>query len=418
MITFREKIYSIEEGHYTGPKDVESIPSAVGVIGKSTLVGAGIGAGVNYGLDKIVGVGSESPVLDGVKSGGKWGLISGIFLKLLLNHIHKPMTSVKYNEVDKLIRKQFGIYRVSGITFNDSLENRKTLNESFSFNDREVLKYKINISICDNSVTLYTFNLSDLELTKTSDHLDYYCKKYFGMEYTSKLINKNINSYSVNIVFTNYNIISLFIIELSKILSTKINILNNKAVIDVKSNSLQEENTETKDFSLKLLDKYDLAKIFISSAGGILSLSRRKSIPVNQKITSSVIELVINSLDRLSRTERANILGNFSKRSDFNNKYLESSLNRLRYIEGVHYTIGEKNSECSVYLSEGMLIICISNKSKKLDKISKILESYGSFINNLGDVTMMTHNINSRKELDSILVNLMNTLGELNIHTK
>ena len=161
MITFREKIYSIEEGHYTGPKDVESIPSAVGVIGKSTLVGAGIGAGVNYGLDKIVGVGSESPVLDGVKSGGKWGLISGIFLKLLLNHIHKPMTSVKYNEVDKLIRKQFGIYRVSGITFNDSLENRKTLNESFSFNDREVLKYKINISICDNSVTLYTFNLSD-----------------------------------------------------------------------------------------------------------------------------------------------------------------------------------------------------------------------------------------------------------------
>jgi hypothetical protein len=65
-----------------------------------------------------------------------------------------------------------------------------------------------------------------------------------------------------------------------------------------------------------------------------------------------------------------------------------------------------------------MLIICISNKSKKLDKISKILESYGSSINNLGDVTMMTHNINSRKELDSILVNLMNTLGELNIHTK
>ena len=52
------------------------------------------------------------------------------------------------------------------------------------------------------------------ELDKTSDTLDYYCKKYFSMEYTAKIINQKVNSYSVDIVFTNYHAMCQFIMEL------------------------------------------------------------------------------------------------------------------------------------------------------------------------------------------------------------
>lgn len=37
MIKFKEKQYTIPEGHYTGPKDMEEVPSALSVIGKTTL---------------------------------------------------------------------------------------------------------------------------------------------------------------------------------------------------------------------------------------------------------------------------------------------------------------------------------------------------------------------------------------------
>lgn len=417
MIIFKEKVYSIEEGHYTGPKDIEEIPSALGVIGKTALVGAGLGAGVNYGIDKISGVNSESPLLTGAKSGGKWGVISGIFLKLLLNHLHKPMTSVKYNEVDKIIRRQFGIIRISGITLNDSLDNREKLSESFSFNDRDILKYKINISICDNSITLYTFGLTDQELIKTSDHLDYYCKKYLGMEYTSKLINKKANSYSVSITFTNYDVIGSFIIELMKLLSCKINILNSKAVVEVKINNevLDTQQSEDRTFSLKLLDKYDLVKIFIKSGSMTLDSSLRN---LNDSVVRFILNLVTSSLDKLSGTERANVLGLPTKRKDFNNDYLESSLNRMRYVEGIHYSIGDKNPEISLYLSEGVLMICVDNRSKRLSKVVDLMNHNKASINNLGKVTMITYTMVSRRDLDNILLNLIKIFGKINIHTR
>lgn len=34
------------------------------------------------------------------------------------------MSSIKFQEVDKLIRREFGIYRASGVTIGDSLDKR------------------------------------------------------------------------------------------------------------------------------------------------------------------------------------------------------------------------------------------------------------------------------------------------------
>lgn len=157
------------------------------------------------------------------------------------------MSSIKFQEVDKLIRREFGIYRASGVTIGDSLDKRAKIDEKFSFNDRNVTAYKLNFSIQDNSITMYTFGMTSKELEKTSDSLDYYCKKYTGMEYSSYAINSRNNSYSVAIVFTNYQVIANFIMELSNTLGVKINLLDNKALVE---NRIKE--VEQKDFRLSL----------------------------------------------------------------------------------------------------------------------------------------------------------------------
>ena len=133
----------------------------------------------------------------------------------------------------------------------------------FSFNDRNVTAYKINFAVSDNQVTMYTYGLTTEDLEKVNKSLDYYCKKFVGMEYTSALINQRLNSYAVSIVFTNYQVISSFIMELSN-LQTKINLLDNKAFV---SNRLKKVRTkeEEKSFSVKEISKYEFAKILSKS---------------------------------------------------------------------------------------------------------------------------------------------------------
>ena len=67
MIVFRQKDFTIQEGHYTGPKDMDKVPGAIEVIGKSALAGTGIG-----GL--IGGVVKDQSVLGGAITGGKYGI--------------------------------------------------------------------------------------------------------------------------------------------------------------------------------------------------------------------------------------------------------------------------------------------------------------------------------------------------------
>ena len=43
MIEFRQKDFTIPEGHYTGPKDMDKLPGTIEVIGKSAIGGAIIG---------------------------------------------------------------------------------------------------------------------------------------------------------------------------------------------------------------------------------------------------------------------------------------------------------------------------------------------------------------------------------------
>lgn len=413
MIKFRQKQYTIPEGHYTGPKDMDKVPGALEVVGKSALVGAGIG-GAAGGLLK------DSTVLSGALTGGKYGAITGAILKFFLNYLHNPMTSIKYQEVDKLIRREFGIYRAAGITVGDTLDKRAKIDEKFSFNDRDVTKYKLNFSIQDNAITMYTLGMTSKELDITSNTLDYYCKKYTGMEYSSYVINSKTNSYSVSITFTNYQVIANFIMELSKVLNTKINLLDNKALVDSRIKaSVMNNEAEERTYSVKEFNKYDLMKIL--GRGGVFSISPHLGFKgMGETLGSSIMGIILTSLDKLGG-DVALLDGLTTKRDNFGNVYLEDRLKKLHYIENYDYTVGNLKVPVNMSMFSGIFIITVAKDTKELEKIDsgfwKNLKGKVGRVDT-GKVIVYNYTIKTKNEFDFILKKFMSLDVEPNIFEK
>lgn len=415
MIKFRQKEYTIPEGHYTGPKDMDKVPGAIEVIGKSALAGAGIG-GVTGGILK------DSTVLSGALQGGKYGTIAGTVLKFFLNYLHNPMTTIKYQEVDKLIRREFGIYRAAGITVGDSLDKRAKVEEKFSFNDRDVTKYKLNFSIQDNAITMYTFGMTTKELDKTSETLDYYCKKYTGMEYNSYVINSKTNSYSVSIVFTNYQVIANFIMELSNVLNTKINLLDNKALVDSRLKaavSILGDEGEERTYSVKEFNRYDIMKIL--GKGGIFNISPHLGFKgIKETLSSSIMGIILQSLVKLSGDEILRENGT-TKRDNFGNVYLEDRLKKLHYIENYDYTVGDLRVDVNISMFSGVFIVTVDKGSKKMEKIdSEFWKSLKGKVGRVdtGKVIVYNYTIKTKNEFDFILKKFMSLDVEPNIFEK
>ena len=418
MIKFRQKNYTLQEGHYTGPKDVDKVPGALEVIGKGTIGGAVLGG--------LIGKVDTDKSLDGAITGGKWGALSGILLKFFLNYLHNPMSTIKYQEVDRNIRRAFGVYRISGVTVGDSIDKRASIDEKFSFNDRNVTNYKINFAVADNKVTMYTFGITPEELKKIDHSLDYYCKKYSGMNYTAEMINQRVNAYSVNIVFTNYQVISNFIMELSNVLQTKINLLDSKALVDGRiKNSVtvtteEEGEEEEKNFSTSEINKYDLIKILGSS--GILSNSIKSIIskPSRSSFNSVgpiILHAIISAIKKISNDELTKS-GAPAPKENFGNPYLESELKKAHYIEGFNYTVADKDAKDNISLVSGRLIITTpkgSDSQKEIDK--KVWQSLKSkiFRNEVDKVVVYAYNMTSRQEFRFVLNKLMSTKITFNI---
>lgn len=413
MIKFRQKQYTIPEGHYTGPKDMDKVPGALEVVGKSALVGAGIG-GAAGGLLK------DSTVLSGALTGGKYGAITGAILKFFLNYLHNPMTSIKYQEVDKLIRREFGIYRAAGITVGDTLDKRAKIDEKFSFNDRDVTKYKLNFSIQDNAITMYTLGMTSKELDITSNTLDYYCKKYTGMEYSSYVINSRTNSYSVSITFTNYQVIANFIMELSKVLNTKINLLDNKALVDSRIKaSVMNNDAEERTYSVKEFNKYDLMKIL--GRGGVFSISPHLGFKgIGETLGSSIMGIILTSLDKLGG-DVSLLDGLTTKRDNFGNVYLEDRLKKLHYIENYDYTVGNLKVPVNMSMFSGIFIITVAKDTKESEKIDsgfwKNLKGKVGRVDT-GKVIVYNYTIKTKNEFDFILKKFMSLDVEPNIFEK
>jgi hypothetical protein len=390
MITFKKKQFTIQEGQYTGPKDIESIPGALSTIAKGTLGGAGVGAIAGAFM-------KDSTAIDGAFSGAKWGTISGIAAKLLLNYIHKPMKSIKYQEVDKDIRRQFGVYRMAGITVGDTITKRNDINDKFSFNDRNVDQYKLIFAIHNNQVTMYTFGMTKEELDKTSEILDYYCKKYFAMEYSAKIVNQRVNSYAVDITFTNYQVICNFIMELSGVLKTKIDLLDNNVIVGPRLQDTGEEKT----FSVSEINKYDLLKII---GGGLSKGLVRGFRP------GAISSVIIEGISHLNKNEFQRASG-LMPRGDYNNVFLEAELKKLHYVEGFHYTVGDSDNDFNISLISGILTITTTN-DKDLGLGPKVNKS------KYGKVFIYTYALKDIKEFDYILNKVMSNKMKPNIFDK
>lgn len=409
MIEFRQKDFTIPEGHYTGPKDQDELPGVLEIVGKSALGGAILG-GIVGKIDKDITVGK------GALEGGKYGALAGIVLKLFINHLHKPMSTVKYQEVDKNIRREFGIYRVAGITMGDKIDKRASVDEKFSFNDRNVTKYKINISIYKDEVTLYTLGLTDSEIDKLSSILDYYCKKYYGMEYDSFLLNQKVNAYSVKIIFTNYQVISNFILEVSNALETKINLLDSDALVKGRLVFSDENTGEERNFSLPAIDKRDALKIITSTGKFKVNASG----DWKSSVGAITLGLLLNTLKAIGIKKAINNTSIPMARSEYSNAYLENTLQKLHYIEGFNYTIADTKAQSNMSILEGLFLVTTKKDSQDMKEIDdKYWKNLKLKINraDTGKAIVYTYNIQSKNEFEFILKKLMSTGIVFNIFT-
>lgn len=402
MIEFRQKDFTIPEGHYTGPKDQDELPGVLEIVGKSALGGAILG-GIVGKIDKNITTGK------GALEGGKYGALAGIVLKLFINHLHKPMSTVKYQEVDKNIRREFGIYRIAGITMGDKIDKRASVDEKFSFNDRNVTKYKINISIYKDEVTLYTLGLTDSEIDKLSSILDYYCKKYYGMEYDSFLLNQKVNAYSVKIIFTNYQVISNFILEVSNALETKINLLDSDALVKGRLVFSDGEDTgEERNFSLPAIDKRDALKI-ITSTG---KFKVRADGDWKSSVGAITLGLLLNTLKAIGIKKAINNTNIPMARSEYSNAYLENTLQKLHYTEGFNYTIADTKAQSNMSILEGLFLVTTKKDSQDMKEIDdKYWKNLKLKINraDTGKAIVYTYNIQSKNEFEFILKKLMSS---------
>lgn len=414
MIKFRQKDFSIREGHYTGPKDMDKVPGAVEVVGKSALGGALAGSAIGAVL-------KDSTAWEGAMTGAKWGSLGGVLFKFFLNYLHKPMSKVKFQEIDRNIRREFGIYRAAGITIGDKVSNRADFDEKFGISDRQVAQYKINFAVQNDRVTMYTFDLSNQELDKVDKILDYYCKKYSGMEYNSSVINYKLNSYSVDIIFTNYQVIANFIMELSKELGCKINLLDNKSIVDSRLKEAGEaggtgEEETTRNFSVAELGKHEALKVLGKSGlNAVINLKKGPAV----SFATFVIGLLSNSAKKINTDELIKA-GHPAPREYFGNKYLEDALKRMGYIEGFHYTVGDKsNAPIGISMISGLLTIT-AEKGKVSQKIDTILRPFKLKMGrkDTGRVIVWTYSIQTRKEAELIIKKIMESGEEINLYDK
>jgi hypothetical protein len=431
MIEFKLRNFSIKGGYYTGPKDIEELPSVLETVGKGALGGTVLGG--------IFGKMKED-VPDGVKKGGMSGAIGGLAYKILLNHLHKPMKEVKFNEVDKYLRKEFGLYKIGGLTvLGDNVENNSKLEERFSFDDRNITNYKINVAITNNKVILYTFCINNEELGNLDKILDKYCKKYYGMSYVSKVVNSNINSYSVNITFTNYDSIANFLIEVSNCLKTKVNLLSNygsgivlnrisdygnyMSSVDIQNSNPDKNNVE-RSFSFInnylgdrfSLDKADLIRILGNTGANIIG-TKLKGKGVKACVSSALISALTEFIKSCKDAELVK-LGVTSNRYKFGNSYLKLLLKKLHYTEGVNYTVGVKESDNNVSLANGVLFITVSKNSDSESKIDNSLwKSFRSVLvrSEVGRAVSYSYIIRNKEELELIINKLMSLKIKFNV---
>lgn len=394
MIIFKEKQYTLRDGHYTGPKDLDKVPSTLKVVGGATL--AGYGAGVL--VDKALGSSDSLDSTSWSTRGAELGFIGGVLGKLVLNKMHNPMETIKFNELDRCIRKSFGMYRISGVTVGDSRENRERMKESFVINSKNLTDFKINVSITKGQLVMYTLNLGEKEEEIIEETLDYYCKKYYGMKYTSTPIGNNKKGcWAITITFTNHQVAANFLVEIVEALKIRVNLLNN----DISSEIFDISDRMFSLNSVPALDKFELKYIF--SKGLLQAASCKKNLV---GLSKTVMEMVKNGLGKLNAVELSEV-GVKQPRRNFGNKYLEFAMKKV--APNKPWTIGENDRELNLFLLDGTLIITATHGTKGEVMLKKIPELLPIKNKNSNSASLFLYTMGSPAELEVVLKKILST---------
>ena len=189
--------------------------------------------------------------------------------------------------------------------------------------------------------------------------------------------------------------------ELSKVLNTKINLLDNKALVEGRIKEAE------KDFSVKALNKYELKK-FIGKTGKALFSENPDHV---MGMIQSALVLFTNDPEIVP-----------VKRDDFGNKYLETCLNRLHYVENYDYTIGEIGADINMSMLSGLFLVTINKK--KSEELKKVDSNFWSHLKtkvnrvDTGKVVIFNYTIKTKNEFDFILNKFMSLDIKPNIFEK
>jgi hypothetical protein len=135
-------------------------------------------------------------------------------------------------------------------------------------------------------------------------------------------------------------------------------------------------------------------------------------------IVSNVMDSIVETIKR-SLGMDIDKFTSVSNSKDFNNDYLLYLLkNKLRLIEDIHYTVGQKKgNKMNIRLQNGLLFVVVLNNSRDYESMKKI-DKYFIESNYGNEVKIFTYKTKSKSELEVVLSKLFN-LGVIpNIFTK
>ena len=192
----KRKIYSIEEGHYTGQRSKPSIA-------KSALVGSGMGAAFGGALGFSVN-GESSALVGGSLIGAGVGAISGWLLGLAKKSIFNRTTVNRFYSSSNLvedIREYFSTEEQDkSVTVTEQSVNGRTVSRSVLTKGKKSLDPEGLRYVVDDDIKKNTFNVlilggvAEILLTKPNKRdlyvidniLDEYCRSFKSADYIAE----------------------------------------------------------------------------------------------------------------------------------------------------------------------------------------------------------------------------------------
>lgn len=208
MIVKRLRLFSLEEGKFTGKKPTAK-RTFISQASTLTALGAGMGAIAGKGKGALVGAGI--------------GLISGLLTAALTRSVFN--SSHENNITTKNIFKKFSEI----IDYRESInrsENRPVIPyniEKYDLDSNNPKLYDLSVKANEDSIVMYIRPLSKSEIKEVSDILDGFCMETKDTDYVSEKLEND--SWIVTMKLRDYESAAELLLELMNECNFRINFI-------------------------------------------------------------------------------------------------------------------------------------------------------------------------------------------------